>query len=134
PSGANAGIGFAVPVDTINGIVPELIRNGKISRPALGINTLGDSLAQQLKIEGVVIQDVVPGSGAQAAGLTGVQPANNGQWAMGDVIIALGSTEVKKLSDLHKALDAQKVGDVVDVTVMNNNQKRTVKVTLQPAL
>jgi 2-alkenal reductase len=90
-------------------------------------------LAQQLKIEGVVIQDVVPGSGAQVAGLTGVQPAANGQWAMGDVIIALGSTEVKKLSDLHKALDAQKVGDVVDVTVMNNNQKRTVKVTLQQA-
>ena len=133
PSGANAGIGFAVPVDTINSIVPELIRNGKISRPVLGINTLGDSLAQQLKIEGVVIQDVVPGGGAAIAGLAGVQPAPNGQWAMGDVIVALGGIDVKKLSDLHKALDAQKVGDVVDVVVMQNGQKRTVKVTLQPA-
>ncbi|MBP9085739.1 MAG: trypsin-like peptidase domain-containing protein [Kofleriaceae bacterium] len=134
PSGANAGIGFAVPVDTINSIVPELIRNGKISRPALGINSLGDSLAQQLKIEGVVIQDVVPGGGAAMAGLVGVQPASNGQWAMGDVIVALAGIEVKKLSDLHKALDRQKVGDIVDVTVMQNGQKRVVKVTLQPAL
>lgn len=133
PSGANAGIGFAVPVDTINSIVPELIRNGKISRPVLGINTLGDSLAQQLKIEGVVIQDVVPGGGAAMAGLAGVQPAPNGQWAMGDVIVALGGIDVKKLSDLHKALDAQKVGDVVDVVVLQNGQKRTVKVTLQSA-
>jgi S1-C subfamily serine protease len=130
PSGANAGIGFAVPVDTINSVVPEII-GGKVSRPTLGINTLGDSLARQLKIDGVVIQEVVAGSGAAAAGLTGVQPSANGQWMIGDVIVALGNSEVKKLADLHKALDSQKVGDIVDLTVTNNGQKRTVKVTLQ---
>ncbi len=55
PSGANAGIGFAVPVDTVNTIVPQLIKFGKLTRPAMGINILSDQMAQQQKIEGVVI-------------------------------------------------------------------------------
>src|SRR5512140_2017320 len=73
PSGANAGIGFAVPVDTVNQIVPQLMKFGKITRPGLGVSILADQLAQQNRIDGVVIVQVVPGGAADQAGLVGAK-------------------------------------------------------------
>jgi S1-C subfamily serine protease len=132
PSGANAGIGFAVPVDTVNAIVPQLIKHGKLTRPGLGINILADQTAQQQGIEGVVILGVSPGGAADAAGITGTKPnPGGGGWVIGDVIVKLGDTDIKRSSDLFRALDAHKVGDEVDVVVENDGKKRTVKVTLQ---
>src|SRR5207249_6639405 len=64
PSGASAGIGFAIPVDTVNRIVPELIRYGKITRPGIGVQAAEDQIAQQLGVKGVLIVDVVAGSAA----------------------------------------------------------------------
>ena len=130
PSGANAGIGFAVPVDTVNTIVPQLIKYGKLTRPAMGINILSDQIAQQQKIEGVVIMGVTPGGPADQAGVSGTRQTPDG-WELGDVIVKLGTTEVKKSSDLFRALDAQKVGDQVEVTLENRGQRRSVKITLQ---
>ena len=71
PSGANAGIGFAVPVDTINAIVPQLLTHGKLVRPGLGINILSDQIAAQQRIEGVVVLGVTPGGAAEKAGHRG---------------------------------------------------------------
>ena len=133
PSGASAGIGFAVPVDTVNNMVPEIIKNGRVARPFLGVNTLPDALAQQLKVDGVVIQDVVPQSGAAVAGLTGLQASADGRWQLGDVIVTIDGAAILRLNDLHKALDAHRVGDVVDVGVRKNCEVRNVKVTLQAA-
>lgn len=133
PSGASAGIGFAVPVDTVNNMVPEIIKNGRVARPFLGVNTLPDALAQQLKVDGVVIQDVVPQSGAAVAGLTGLQASADGRWQLGDVIVTIDGAAILRLNDLHKALDAHRVGDVVDVGVRKNGEVRNVKVTLQAA-
>jgi len=130
PSGANAGIGFAVPVDSVNAIVPQLIKYGKLTRPGLGINVLSDQIAQQQKIEGVVILGVSPGGAADQAGITGTRQTPDG-WELGDVIVKLGATEVKRSSDLFRALDAHKVGDEVEVVLDNRGQRRTVKVTLQ---
>jgi S1-C subfamily serine protease len=130
PSGANAGIGFAVPVDTVNTIVPQLIKHGKLTRPGLGINILSDQIARQQRIEGVVILGVAPGGAADRAGVTGTRQAPDG-WELGDVIVKLGTFEVKKSSDLFRALDAHKVGDEVEVVLENRGQRRTVKVTLQ---
>lgn len=132
PSGANAGIGFAVPVDTVNAIVPQLIKHGKLTRPGLGINILADQTAQQQGIEGVVILGVTPGGAADKAGIAGTRPnANGGGWVIGDVIVKLGTTDVKRSSDLFRALDNHKVGDEVEVTLDNDGKRRTVKVTLQ---
>jgi S1-C subfamily serine protease len=131
PTGANAGIGFAVPVDTVNMIVPQLLKHGKIVRPGLGVNIMSDQLAVQNKIDGVVILQVVPGGAADRAGLQGLQQ-HAGQMVLGDVIVAIDGKEVHKSSDLFKALDPHKVGDTVEVTVQNAGQRRTVKVTLQP--
>ena len=130
PSGANAGIGFAVPVDTVNTIVPQLIKHGKLTRPGLGINILSDQIAAQQKIEGVVIIGVTPGGAADQAGITGTRQTPDG-WVLGDVIVKLGQIDVKRSSDLFRALDANKVGDEVEVTLENRGQRRTVKITLQ---
>jgi S1-C subfamily serine protease len=130
PSGANAGIGFAVPVDTVNTIVPQLIKHGKITRPGLGINILSDQIAARQKIEGVVIIGVAPGGAADQAGLSGTRQTPDG-WVLGDVIVKLGGVKVERSSDLFRALDAHKVGDEVELEVENRGERRTVKVTLQ---
>ena len=130
PSGANAGIGFAVPVDTVNAIVPQLLKYGKITRPGLGINPLSDQIAMQNGIDGVVISSVMPGGAADAAGLTGLKQELNG-FQLGDVIVKVDTVDVHRSSDLFKALDAHKVADEVEVTVDNQGRRRTVKVTLQ---
>jgi S1-C subfamily serine protease len=130
PSGANAGIGFAVPVDTVNTIVPQLLKYGKVTRPGLGINVITDQLAAQNGIDGVIILGVMPGGAAAQAGLTGIRQDRDGQ-RIGDVIVAIDGVEIHRSSDLFKALDAHKVGDEVDVTVENQRQRRTVKVKLQ---
>jgi S1-C subfamily serine protease len=111
PSGANAGIGFAVPVDTVNTIVPSLIKDGKLV--------------------GVVVLGVAPGGAAEKAGIRGTVPTRGG-WELGDVIVKIDQTEVKRSSDLFRAIDAHKVGDEVELTLEFQGQKRTVKVTLQP--
>ncbi len=130
PSGANAGIGFAVPVDAVNMIVPQLMKFGKITRPGLGISILADQIAQQNKIDGVVIVQVVPGGAADKAGLVGAKSSQSGV-EIDDVIVGLEATEVHHANDLYKALDTHKVGDIVDVAVDNHGKRRTVKVTLQ---
>jgi S1-C subfamily serine protease len=131
PSGANAGIGFAVPVDTVNSIVPELLTHGKIVRPALGINIVGDAVAARYGIDGVPILAVMPGGAAAKAGLVGARSGMGRAFELGDVIVGVDSTEIHHERDLYKALDAHKVGDEIDVTVENDGQRRKVKVTLQ---
>jgi len=130
PSGANAGIGFAVPVDTVNAIVPQLLKDGKLTRPGLGINILSDQIAASQRIEGVVILGVAPGGAADKAGIVGAQQAQGGM-ALGDVITKLDTVEIKRSSDLFRALDAHKVGDEVELEVTRDGEKRTVKVVLE---
>ena len=131
PSGANAGIGFAVPVDTVNQIVPQLMKYGKITRPGLGISILADQIAQQNRIDGVVILQVAPQGAADSAGLVGAKSSQTNNAEINDIIVAIDSIEIHHANDLYKALDTHKVGDVVDVTVENHGKRRSAKVTLQ---
>jgi S1-C subfamily serine protease len=130
PSGANAGIGFAVPVDTVNTIVPQLIKYGKVTRPGLGINILHDQIAAQQGLEGVVVLDVQPGGAADRAGIQGARQTRDGR-VLGDIIVKFGDVAIQRSSDLYRALDTYKVGQEVDVVVKNGDDERTVKVTLQ---
>src|SRR5512143_2805574 len=93
PSGANAGVGFAVPVDTVNRVVPQLIRQGRYIRPTLGIEVdegLNRRLTRVLNVEGVVVLGVAPGSAAAAAGLKGAVVSSDGGIVPGDIIVAIG--------------------------------------------
>jgi S1-C subfamily serine protease len=130
PSGANAGIGFAVPVDTVNSIVPQLLKSGKVTKPGLGIAPVPDTISAQNGIDGVAIARVTAGGAAEQAGLTGLSQGTEGV-RVGDVIVRLGDQDIHRGSDLFRALDAHKVGEQVDVTVVNRGHRRTVKLTLQ---
>ncbi len=137
PSGASAGIGFAVPVDTVNKVVPELIRNGKYLRPALGIEVdegLNQRLTQLLNVKGVVILRVPQGSAAAAAGLKGASVARDGGIVPGDIITAVGGKPVDGTGKLLASLDDFKVGETVKVTVLRDGRKLDVPVTLQPGV
>ncbi|MGE0387367.1 MAG: S1C family serine protease [Gammaproteobacteria bacterium] len=135
PSGASAGIGFAVPADTVNRVVPQLIRNGKYIRPALGIQVdedLNRRLAPAIRVEGVVILRVTPGSAAAAAGLRGIKVSPDGAVTPGDVIVAVDGEEVDTVGRLLARLDDFKVGDTVRLTVAREADRIEVPVTLQP--
>jgi len=129
-NGTSAGVGFAVPVDTVNTFVPELIKNGKIARPGLGIDSVDDQIAMQNGIDGIVIWREEPGGAAQRAGLVAARDDGN-VIDVGDVIVGIDDLEIHHLKDLFAALNTHKVGDEVEVHVVNNGRKRTVKVTLE---
>lgn len=132
PSGASAGVGFAIPIDTLRVIANALIENGRIVRPVIGISYLESSQARALGIErGVLVLDVPVGSEAEKAGLKGTSRMTFGSIELGDIIIGIDNDEVKNEGDLFKALDKHKVGDVVKIRVMNNsNVERTLSVKL----
>ncbi len=135
PSGASAGIGFAVPVDTVNRVVPQLIRRGKYIRPALGIQ-LDEGLNERLKpllgVKGIVILRVSPGSAAERAGLKGALITSDGGIVPGDIITAVEGKQVDTVSKLLARLDDYAVGDTVKITVLRENRTLEIAVTLQP--
>jgi S1-C subfamily serine protease len=137
PSGASAGIGFAVPVDTVNRVVPQLIKGGKYIRPALGIEVdegVNQRLAELRGVPGVVILRVSPGSAAAAAGLKGASVARDGGIVPGDTIVAIAGKPVDGVGKLLSTLDDHKVGDVVKITVLRDGKKVEVDVALQPGV
>ena len=115
-SGTSAGIGFAVPVDTVNRVVPQLIRFGRLQRPHLGIRAMDDAMARRLSVDGVVILSVQPGGPAARAGLQGTRRQNQ-QLILGDVIRRVGRTVVHNGNDLLDALESLNPGDTVQVEV-----------------
>ncbi|WP_062484586.1 S1C family serine protease [Candidatus Nitrospira inopinata] len=131
PSGAYAGIGFAVPVDTVNRIVPELIKHGKRIRPGLGVSLVPDSMARRWGIKGLIIGKVARGGSADRAGLRGVREAAGGRIELGDILVAVEGTPVETVDDLLDVLEKFKVGDRIKVDVIRNNKRTSVDVTLQ---
>jgi len=137
PSGAYAGIGFAVPVDTVNRVVPELIAHGRYIRPSLGISVdvdLNRMASRQLGIQGVLVLEVRPGSGAEAAGLRGARIDARGDIVPGDIILAIDGKPVTNLSDLLSVLDDYQDGDTVTARVWRSGEERDLAVMLQPEL
>lgn len=137
PSGASAGIGFAVPVDTVMRVVPQIIRNGKYISPSLGIEThdgLNQRLASLMNTQGVVILRVTPGSAAEIAGLRGATIYRDGRIAAGDIIIAIDGKAVDSVGKLQARLDDFKVGDSVRLTLLREGKKMDINVILQPGI
>jgi S1-C subfamily serine protease len=134
PSGAFAGIGFAVPVDTVNRVVPELIARGHSQRPSLGIkadDAISGRILDQLGLEGVLVLRVEPGSTAEAAGLRGTKAERGGAITLGDIILAVNGQPVKSLKELSDLLERQQVGDQVSLTIDRGGRPLELTVTLQ---
>jgi S1-C subfamily serine protease len=132
PSGAFAGIGFAIPVDEINSVVTQLIRHGKIVRPGLGVGIAPDQSARQAGIDrGAVILKVMPDSPAARAGLRGARRDESGNVHLGDIIVAIDGKPITNYKDLVSALEHRQVGDTVTATIERDGQRQDVQVTLQ---
>ncbi len=137
PSGVSAGIGFAVPVDTVNRVVPQLIRHGQYLRPTLGIevdDSLNERLKRQLGVTGVVVLRVAPGSAADQAGIQGATISRDGGVVPGDIILSIDETRVESVGKLLARLDQYQVGDTVKVKVLRKDSELTLDVTLQPGV
>jgi S1-C subfamily serine protease len=130
PSGASAGIGFAVPVSAIARVVPELVTRGKVRRAGLGIVLLADYHAQRWGVDGIIIRSVPRGSAGARADLEGLRSDRLGRVALGDVIVAVDGKAVKNFDELYRALEPHKPGDRVKVRVTNGGRERDVNVVL----
>ena len=133
PSGASAGVGVAIPVDTVRRVVNMLIRNrGVVVRAGLGVRCAADAQARQLGLPGVLVIDVTPGSAAAKAGVRGTARSDfDGALVLGDVIVAVGAAKTAAVEDLLAAVEEREPGDAVELTILRDGRQRTVKVTLQ---
>ena len=137
PSGAYAGVGFAVPVDTVRLIVPQLISTGEVARPGMGIHIFPDAVVNQLRsrgvlsAKGVLVLGVVEGGAADKAGIRPSYRDADGQIVWGDLIIAIDGETVESSPHLFQHLENRKVGDAITVTVIRNDEELNLPLTLQ---
>jgi S1-C subfamily serine protease len=130
-SGAWAGIGFAVPVQIIRRIVPQLVKTGKVETVGLGIRIDPEQrIARRLGLRGVVVVAVMPGGAAERVGIRGLQQTPDGI-LLGDVIVGLNGAEVADYDDLYNALDAKKPGERAKLRVLRAKRVIELEVELQ---
>ena len=127
PSGSNAGIGFAIPIDTVNRVVPELIRRGRVPMPGIGIVSATEQATSRLGVEGVVIVRTVPGSPAARAGLQGV---DMGRGELGDIIVGANGQPVRRLADLANQLEQIGVGQTVTLDIRRGSRTLTISIEI----
>uniref|UniRef100_A0AB38Z7L6 Protease do-like 1 chloroplastic n=1 Tax=Paeonia suffruticosa TaxID=45171 RepID=A0AB38Z7L6_PAESU len=132
PSGASSGVGFSIPVDTVGGIVDQLVKFGKVTRPILGIKFAPDQSVEQLGVSGVLVLDAPANGPAGKAGLLSTKRDAYGRLILGDIITSVNGTKVTNGSDLYRILDQCKVGDKVIVEVLRGDHKEKIPVTLEP--
>ncbi|KAF8716167.1 hypothetical protein HU200_026443 [Digitaria exilis] len=132
PSGASSGVGFSIPVDTVGGIVDQLIKFGKVTRPILGIKFAPDQSVEQLGLSGVLVLDAPPNGPAGKAGLLPTKRDPYGRLILGDIITSVNGTKVTNGSDLYRILDQCKVGETVTVEVLRGDHKEKIPVILEP--
>ncbi|HEU4603963.1 MAG TPA: trypsin-like peptidase domain-containing protein [Steroidobacteraceae bacterium] len=134
PSGASAGIGFAVPIDTVNRVVPILISSGHYAPPSLGIETdevLSRAIAQQLGVTGAAVLRVPAGNAAARAGLRGIRIGPQNTVIPGDVIVAVNGKKVESAAALTAMLDDYAAGQTVKLTVWRDGNQVDLSATLQ---
>jgi 2-alkenal reductase len=122
-TGSYAGIGFAVPVDVVNRVVPQIISKGRPARPGIGVTIASDELVAQMGLTGVLVVSVAPGRPADKAGLVGIDRRTQ---EIGDVITAVNGQPVHTASQLSSRLEAVGIGNKATLTVVRNGQSRQV--------
>ncbi|MEM7584542.1 MAG: trypsin-like peptidase domain-containing protein [Acidobacteriota bacterium] len=129
PSGTSAGIGFAVPVDTVRELVPQLIEFGRPVQPGIGVVLVQDRLAARVGVRGVIIRQVSRGGPAARAGIIGLQQTRRGV-SLGDVIVAVNDQPVTSLQDLVLAFEDIGVGGEARLTLEGSRPRREVTLRL----
>ena len=131
PSGASAGIGFAVPVSTIRRVVPEILEYGHVRRAGFGVTLLPDAFSARYGIEGIVIREVDRRGAAGRAGLRGIEVDRWGNVKLGDVLVAIDGKTIRTYDDMYQALDKRHAGDRVKVRLRREDTARDVDIVLQ---
>jgi len=130
PSGGSAGIGFAVPVDTVARLIPQLIQHGRPIQPGIGVSLLPDHITSRLGLEGVVLYEIVRDGPAHRAGLEGLRTSRSGRIIAGDRIVAVDGEPVRSGDDLMHLFENAGVGSRVTLQVIGEGQERQVALTL----
>lgn len=131
-SGSSSGLGFAVPIDTVKRITPQLIKHGKVIRPGLGIGVLEDDVRERyVGPKGVALSFVDPDGSAGQAGLKGMMRDRFGRIYIGDVILKINSNEVNSRDDIYHELGKYKVGDTINIQYKRKKKKYNIKVKLK---
>lgn len=131
PSGGYAGIGFAVPVDTVNSIVPQIIKHGRVVEPGLGVSFVDKRVTQRLGVDGLLILNVEKNGPADMAGLQGTVQYR-GEIILGDILLKLNGQRISSIGALEDDLERLGLGAEVELTVTRNNQERKVRLRLAP--
>ncbi len=131
PSGAFAGIGFAVPVQMVNRIVPQILKYGKVIRPGFGITLIPERISARWGIKGLAIARVKKGGSADRAGLHPARETSRGRVLLGDIIQAVDGEPVRTFDDLARILDRHQVGDQVAIEILRNKRTHTLTIKLQ---
>ena len=131
PSGASAGISFAVPVDIVAQLVPQLIEFGEPRKPGIGVELVADRYARRAGVRGIIVQSVRPGGPAAAAGMRGLRQTPRGRgYEIGDIIVAVDGTPVQTIDDLVLAFEEKGVGATVKLSLIRDQREHSVDVTL----
>ena len=133
PSGANSGIGFAIPVNTVKRIVPELITFGRVQTPILGITHIPqpDYYRELWGIEGVIVMDVVPGADPAQVGMRGLKRVQRGRIQLGDVIFEIDGESVSNEDDYANIMEQHRAGDVVNIKTRRDNRVMNYDIELK---
>jgi len=130
PTGTSAGIGFAVPVDIVNRVVPEIIKYGRIIRPGLGVSIANEQIAARLDIKGVLIINIQPGSVAEDSGLRGTRRSGN-DIVLGDIIEEVNGQPITSYDDLRNEFDKYRVGDEVTLGILRGKRHISLSINLE---
>jgi S1-C subfamily serine protease len=130
PSGASAGIGFAIPVNTVKEVVPQLISYGRVLRPIIGVELASDRWVRRYRINGLPVVRVYPGLPADKAGIKGAYRNSRGEIALGDVITHINDKPVRSNDDYLSALEEYEIGDTVTVRSRRGDEDKRFEVTL----
>jgi len=130
PSGASAGIGFAIPVNTVKDVVPQLISYGRILRPILGLELASDRWIRRYRIQGLPVIRVFPGLPADDAGIKGAYRNSRGDIMLGDVLTHINNTPIRSSDDYFSELESHEVGDTIEIRARRGKEDLTFSVTV----
>ena len=129
-SGASAGIGFAIPVDEVKWVVPDLIKYGEVRRPVLGVELMANNTTERMGLKGALILDVNPGGAADRAGIQATRRNQQGEIELGDLIVGVDDQKVTSNADLILALEKHQPGQEVRISLIRNGKPIEVQVRL----